>query len=80
MDKWMINTLIFTGVILFSSLCSLVIGYAMGRNSADKPVLSHPFPTILPFDPGSTNMSSDSDIFRQAMEGPDDKRVATIKE
>ena len=81
MEQWVINTLIFTGVIVFTSLCSLVIGYIMGRNSADKPIMSHPFPTILPFDPGSTSMSSDADIFKQAMEGPsDDKRVATIKE
>ena len=76
MDQWMINSLIFSGVLVFCAFCGCVIGYWMGRNSAERPFLSEAQPRHT--DQGPTD-ESQVDVFRDAMQGADDKRIPTIK-
>ena len=58
---------IYTPVIL--SIICVLLGYWMGRNSAERPMISEA--QQRPFDPGSTDEPDHDDIFRDAMSDPE---------
>lgn len=66
------------GVFLIIAIVFLVIGYAMGRNSAEKPFIRE---TEKVFDPGPTG--DDEDPWKDAMEGETEeegkKRIPTVE-
>lgn len=67
------------GVFLGIAIIFLVIGYAMGRNSADKPFIRE---TEKIFNPGP--IENEEDPWKDAMEGETEeegkKRVGTVED
>lgn len=53
---------------------SISLGYWMGRNSAERPLVSD----AMRHDPGP--VADEEDIFREAMSGPEPKSYPTIQE
>ena len=50
------------------SIACVLLGYWMGRNSAERPLVTEA--QQRPFDPGPTNEPEHDDIFRDAMTDP----------
>lgn len=75
----MLNDLYLSGAFLATALIFLVTGYAMGRNSAEKPFGQEKEEV---FEPGPTG--DDEDPWRDAMEGETEeeakKRIPTVEE
>ena len=54
---------------------ALITGYSMGRNSAEKPLISK---EAKEFDQGPTEEPETGDIFKDAMEDETAKRISTV--
>jgi len=67
-----VSALIF---LLGIGFAALITGYWMGRNSAEKPIISRESKT---FDPGPTDEPEEGDIFREALEDGKDRRMPTF--
>lgn len=61
-------------LVLFMLFVALITGYWMGRNSAEKSVISKEGKI---WDPGSTEEPEEGDIFKDAMADESDKRIST---
>jgi hypothetical protein len=76
-EPWMIHTLIFMFIVIFCSFCSLMIGYWMGRNSAERPFRSE-LVQRRPKEQGPKDEPEEGDIFRIAMEPEEEEeRIPT---
>ena len=75
----MLTDLYLPAAFLGTALIFLITGYAMGRNSAEKPFIRE---TDKIFDPGVT--PDDEDPWKDAMEGETEeekkKRIPTVEE
>ncbi len=57
----------------------VLLGYWMGRNSTERPMISEAQPPLHK-DQGSKDEPEYGDLFRDAMAGQEDGRIATVKE